>query len=214
MRRYIAIVEAAQAGTGIRPLAEAARLLEARIGHEGQKFWFNAKTSKILWFGGDEHHAHSLYVNSKLFGLTNEQVASLEAHPALQDAEEDEDGEPDMGARIVYLPELFWHVMQQGWVRGGLEGRYDDDDHTILHPHGLYLEGKSLSDLARSAKFVAAQAAGDPEFPDDGTDWHVDTLRLAVRTGPDHRAETSYRLADERAEMFMKTGRIPSERAR
>jgi hypothetical protein len=182
-------------------------LMEANVSKENWKFWYNVNTGKLLWFGGTEHHAHAIYINSHLFGLTAEQLAALRAHPAMEDADEE-----DEGARIIYLPELFWSVMQQGWVRGGLEGDYDNYDSDIMHHYGLYLEGKNLRDIAKAAQAIAEEAAGDPDddWGNDDSRWEVEKLRIAVRTGPARDAETVVTLSGKRAEYFIKTGRIPS----
>jgi hypothetical protein len=152
-----------------------------------------------------------LYYNPPQFGLTPEQVADLRDHPAMRDQDSEE---PDAGGRIIYLPELFWQVMQHGWVRGGLEGDYDRDDYNVLHPSGLYLEGKSLADLAKAARYVAAEVEPDPHDEwEDNDRWTIETLRLAVRTGPQRDAEQSYRLSDKQARFFIQRGRMPAQRS-
>jgi hypothetical protein len=185
-------------------------LLEANIPKERWKFWYNVGSGKIIWLGGEDHHAHIIYYQPTVFGLTHEQVTHLADLPAMQDTEVDSYGNGDEGGRIIYLPELFWDVMQHGWVRGGIEGDYDDHDSDIMHPYGLYLEGKSLIDLSRAARYVAEEVVGDPDFPNDDEDWVVETLRLEVRTDKSHDGQQKFVLHDKRAEYFMKTGRIPS----
>lgn len=195
MRRYIDLAQ---------------KLMEAAIERDRWKFWCNAQTGDILWFGGADHHAHAIYYDPQRFGLTAEQVAPLADHPAMEDVDED-DPEEDLGARVIYLPNLFWQVMQHGWVRGGLEGDYDRDDSNRMHPYGLYLEGKSLPEIAKAAKVVASEVEPDEDDPWDNDDaWTIETLRIDVRTGPQHGAEQHYKLQGERARYFIARGRIPS----
>lgn len=186
----------------------ARKLMEAAIERERWKFWCNARTGDVIWFGGADHHAHAIYYQPKRFGLTDEQVAALADHPAMQDVDED-DPDEDLGGRIIYLPELFWQVMQHGWVRGGLEGEYDDENR--MEPYGLYLEGKSLPDIAKAARTIAAEVEPDEddEWSNDDA-WTIETLRIDVRTGPQQGAEQHYRLGGERARYFIARGRIPS----
>jgi hypothetical protein len=185
-------------------------ITEAKIDRDRWKFWYNVNTNEVIWLGGADHHAHSIYYAPYKFGLTAEQVAYLSDHPAMQDVDDDDDDEDDLGGRIIYLPELFWQVMQHGWVRGGLEGDYDMDDSNSMHPYGLYLEGKSLPDIAHAAQHIASIVEGDAEFPDEDEDWIVENLRFAVRSDATRSLEQSYRLSGKRARYFMTTGRLPS----
>lgn len=186
-------------------------LCEAIVEIERSKFWCNVNTRKILWFGGSEHHAHAIYIDPRLFGAAPEQVDHLANHPAMQDYDSEDD---DPGNRIIYLPELFWQVMQHGWVRGGLEGEfnYDEFNRHVIRPHGLYLEGKSLRDLGIAARLVAEEVQGDPDDDwEDDDAWMVETLRLSVRAGPDRwDNKENYRLSGEQVPYFLKYGRIPS----
>ena len=183
-------------------------LNEANIHVDEWKFWYNANTGQHITLGGSDHHVHLIYYSPEMFGLTPGDVAYLNDHPSMQDAAEDDDG----GGRIIYDGALFWKVMQHGWVRGGLEGEYDGDDHEIMHPYGLYLEGKSLADVAEAARYVTEQVEGDPEWPDRDKDWSVTTLSIAIRLGSGHATEQNYRLGERQIHYFLKTGRIPSKR--